>query len=313
LALEVPKVTYSGKVREITLGSGDKSFTIGGESAYPFYLFEGEMPQKPRIALEVLDTVSDDFPQALKDVFGDALNDPVEWAKKCVEFGADAVCLRLVSIDPNTDDTSADDAAALVKKVADAVDVPLIVWGCTNEPKDGEVLRKVAETIDDKSIIIGPVAEGNYKTIGAGAIAYGHTVVASTPIDVNLAKQLNILLEQLGVPDDKIIIDPTTGSLGYGLEYCFSVMERDRMAALTQGDDKLAYPIINMVGFETWKVKESKVSAEEMPELGDAKSRGILMETMTATICLMAGSDLLVLRHPESLKLAREMIDELTN
>jgi len=313
LALETPKVNYSGKVREITLGSGDKSMVVGGETSYPFYLFEGEMPNKPRIALEILDAAPDDWPAALTDIYGDVMNDPVAWAKKCVELGADAVCIRLASIDPNTTDVPADQAAETVKKVAEAIDVPLIVWGCTSEAKDGETLRKIAETVDNKPLILGPVAEGNYKTIGAGAIAYGHTVVASTPIDVNLAKQLNILLEQLGVPADRIIIDPTTGSLGYGLEYCYSVMERDRMAALTQGDEKLAYPIINMVGGETWKVKESKISAEEAPELGDPKKRGILMETMTATISLMAGGDLLVLRHPESMKLLREMIDELTN
>ena len=312
MALETPKVNYSGKVREITLGSGDKSLVVGGETAYPFYLFEGDMPHKPRIALEILDAAPDDWPPALTDVYGDVMNDPVAWAKKCVELGADAVCIRLVSTDPNTTNAPADEAAQTVKKVAEAIDVPLIVWGCANEAKDGETLRKIAETVENKPLILGPVIEGNYKTIGAGAIAYGHTVIASTPIDVNLAKQLNILLEQLGVPADRIVIDPTTGSLGYGLEYCYSVMERDRMAALTQGDEKLAYPIINMVGGEAWKVKESKISAEEAPELGNAQKRGILMETMTATICLMAGSDLLVLRHPESMKLLREMIDELS-
>ncbi len=312
MALETPKVNYSGKVKEITLGAGDKSFVVGGETSYPYYLFEGDMPNKPKIALEILDSAPEDWPAALTDIYGDVMGDPVAWAKKCVELGADAVCIRLMSIDPNGKNVSADDAAAIVKNVAEAIDVPLIVWGCTNDEKDGETLRKVAETVENKPLILGPVVEGNYKTIGAGAIAYGHTVVASTPIDVNLAKQLNILLEQLGVPADKVIIDPTTGSLGYGMEYCYSVMERVRMAALTQGDDKLAYPFINMVGGETWKVKESKIGPDEAPELGDPQKRGILMETMTATISLMAGGDLLVLRHPESMKLLRETIDELS-
>lgn len=312
MALETPKVTYSGKVREIALGKGDKSFTVGGETAFPFYLFEGKMPNKPRIALEILDIAPEDWAPALAKVYSDVMNDPVAWAKKCASLGADAVCIRLVSIDPNGKNASSDAAAALVKKVSDAIDLPLIVWGCANEAKDGETLRKVCEAVDNKPLCIGPVAEGNYKTIGAGAIAYKHTVIASTPIDVNLAKQLNILLEQLGVPADKILIDPTTGSLGYGLEYSYSVMERDRMAAVTQGDDKLAYPLLNMVGGETWKVKESKISSDEAPNMGDAEKRGILMEVVTATIALMAGSDILVLRHPDSMKLIRELINELS-
>ncbi len=312
MALEIPKVSYTGKVAEITVGDTDKAFKVGGETAYPFYLFEGEMPNKPAMALEIFDNAPDDWAAPLNDVYGDVMGDPVAWAKKCVELGADAVCLRLASIDPNTTDAPADQAAETVKKVADAIDVPLIVWGVANDEKDGEVLRKVAETVENKHLILGPVAEGNYKTIGAGAIGYGHTVVASTPIDVNLAKQLNILLDQLGVSSEKILMDPTTGALGYGLEYCYSVMERDRMAALTQGDEKLAYPLVNTLGFEVWKTKEAKQSEEEAPDLGDPKNRGVMMESITAVLTLLAGSDIMVLRHPDSMKLVRELIDELT-
>ncbi len=312
MALEIPKISYTGKIRDITLGAGDKAVTVGGASAYPFHLFEGEMPHKPRIAIEVLDDAPDDWPPALTDIYGDVLNDPVAWAKKCIELGADAVCLRLVSIDPNTRNAPAEEAAQLVKKVSDAIDVPLIVWGCANDEKDGETLRKIAETVEDKPLILGPVTENNYKTIGAGAIGYGHTVIASTPIDINLAKQLNVLLEQLGVPESKLLIDPTTGGLGYGLEYCYSVMERIEMAGLTQGDDKLAFPLLNMIGGEVWKTKEAKVGTDEAPDLGDPLKRGIIMEAITAVLCLLAGSDVLVLRHPETMKLIREIADELT-
>jgi len=312
LALEIPKVNYTGKVREIPVGDTDKAFKVGGETSYPFHLFEGEMPNKPRVALEIFDTAPDDWPPALTEIYGDVMGDPVAWAKKCVELGADAVCLRLVSTDPNGANASAEQAAETAKKVAEAIDVPLIVWGVANDEKDSEVLRKVAETVENKKLLLGPVAEGNYKVIGAGAIGFGHTVVASTPIDVNLAKQLNILLDQLGVPPEKILMDPTTGALGYGLEYCYSVMERDRMAALTQGDEKLAYPLLNNIGFEVWKTKEAKQSEEEAPELGNPENRGVMMETITAVLSLLAGSDIMVLRHPESMKLVRELIDELT-
>jgi acetyl-CoA decarbonylase/synthase complex subunit delta len=196
--------------------------------------------------------------------------------------------------------------------VADAIDVPLIVWGTANHEKDTEVLRQVAELCQQKNLIIGPVEEGDHKRIGAAALAYHHTVVASTPIDINLAKQLNILLGNLGVPDDLLVIDPTVSSIGYGIEYCYSVMERMRMAGLTQQDDKLQSPIICNISKEVWKTKEAKTPTKDDPTLGDAKKRGILMEAMSCMVLLMAGGDVLVMRHPEAIKLVKELIAELT-
>ena len=170
-------------------------------------------------------------------------------------------------------------------------------------------MRKVAEACEGKNLILGPVTEGNYKQIGATAIGYQHTVIASTPIDINLAKQLNILLSNLGVPDERLIIDPTTGGLGYGLEYTFSVIERLRMAALTQQDDKLQFPIVCNLAEEVWKTKEAKTGDD--PKLGDAKKRGISMESITAVTLLMAGADILIMRHPESMERVRNIIKEL--
>jgi acetyl-CoA decarbonylase/synthase complex subunit delta len=312
LAFEIPKITYSGKIKEVKLGKGPKTLTVGGETAYPFHLFEGEMPHPPQIAMEVYDTVPDDWPEAALEPFKEVVNDPVAWAKKCVEnFGAQLICLQLVSTDPNGLNRSSDEAAQTTKRVASAVDVPVIVWGSGNADKDTEVLRKVAEICDGMNLVIGPLVESNYKQVGAGAIGYKHTAIASTPIDINLAKQLNILLGNLGVPDEQIIVDPTTGGLGYGIEYTYSVMERDRMAALTQQDERLQFPIICNLAKEVWKTKEAKMSAEESTPLGDPKKRGILMEAVTAIMLLLAGADVLVMRHPEAIKLVHEMISEL--
>ena len=309
MAFEIPKITYTGKIKEVTLGKAPKAVTVGGETAYPFYLFEGEMPHPPRIAMEVYDIVPDDWPEAALEPFRDVVNDPVAWAKKCIEtYGADLIALQLVSTDPNGFNRSGDEAAKTAKKVASAVDVPVIVWGSGNADKDADVLRKVAEVCDGMNLVIGPLVEGNYKQVGAGAIGYKHTAAASSPIDINLAKQLNILLGNLGVPDGQIIVDPTTGGLGYGIEYTYSVMERDRMAALTQQDEKLQFPILCNMAREVWKTKEAKI--EDMPSLGDAKKRGILMEAITGIVLLMAGADVLVMRHPEAIKLVREMIDD---
>jgi acetyl-CoA decarbonylase/synthase complex subunit delta len=185
------------------------------------------------------------------------------------------------------------------------------VWGCVNDEKDALLLRRVAEVCEGKNIAVGPVVDKNYKQIGAMAIGYKQSVMASSPIDVNLAKQLNILLGNLGVPDDRVIVDPTTGGLGYGLEYTYSVIERDRMAALTQEDVKLQSPIVCNMAHEVWKTKETKLTTEENPKLGDAKKRSILMESVTAMTLLTAGADILIMRHPDAVALVKDMINEL--
>ncbi|MET0039243.1 MAG: acetyl-CoA decarbonylase/synthase complex subunit delta, partial [Dehalococcoides mccartyi] len=195
MPFETPKTNYNGRIKEITLGEGPKAVTVGGETSMPFYLFEGEMPRKPKIAMEIQDTPPEDWPEDVLKPFGDAVNNPVSWAKKCVDtYGAELICLQLESTDPNGLDRSAEESAKIVREVADAVDVPLIVWGTANHEKDTEVLRKASEACPDKKLILGPVEEGDYKKIAAQAMAYKHTIIASSPIDINLAKQLNILL-----------------------------------------------------------------------------------------------------------------------
>ena len=311
MAFEIPKATYSGKINPVSIGKNNP-ITLGGEDSYPFYLFEGKLPHPPRIAMEIWDMRPDDWPDSALAPYQDVLDDPAAWASKCVkDFGAEAIVIQLKSTDPNGLDKGPEEATQTVQKVLKAVDVPVIIWGSGNEKKDADVLRKISEDCQGANLTLGPVAEGNHKQIGASAMAYKHTVISSTPIDVNLAKQLNILLENLGVPKERIIVDPTTGGLGYGLEYSYSVMERIRMAALAQEDDKLQYALINNVGNEVWKSKEAKLTTEEAPTLGEAAKRGVLMEAVAAVTYLLAGSDLLILRHPETAKLVRKFIDLL--
>lgn len=314
MGFEITKETYAGSIKGITIGKGDNTLTVGGQTSYPFYQFEGKMPNKPVIAMEIWDIVPEDWPEAALAPFKDVVSDPAAWAKKCVDvYGAQAIVLQLKSTDPNDKDATPDQAAATVKKVLAAINVPLIVWGCAVPTKDGEVLKKVCEVCDGENLIIGPVEEKNYKGIGAAAMGYGHTVISSSPIDVNLAKQVNILLENLGVSLDKVIVDPTTGGLGYGLEYSYSVMERLSQAAMTQGDDKLQNPMINNLGNEVWKCKEAKQTVADAPELGDPERRAILMEAVGAVSYLMSGSSILIMRHPESIKLAKSFIDLISD
>lgn len=314
MAFQPTKQVYSGQIREVTIGHGDKAVTIGGKAAFPFHTFEGAAPRPPRIAMEVWDKdPSEDWSEAAKAPFKDVLGDPAAWAKKCVsEYGAEIIVVQTKSADPNADNKSPAEVAEVVKKVVDAVEVPVVVWGVANHDKDVEVMRLVSEQCAGKNLAISPVEEGDYKQIGAACLGYKHAVVASSPIDVNLAKQLNILLGNLGVTESSILIDPTTGGLGYGLEYTYSVLERIMQAALTQEDEKLQQPIITNVGNEVWKCKEANLSAEDAPELGDPNARGVLMESISAVDFLLAGSDIVVLRHPESVKLVKGFIEKMS-
>jgi len=314
LGFEIVKESYAGSIKPITIGKGDKAITVGGENCYPFYQFEGDMPNKPKIAMEIWDMEPSEWPEAAKSHFSDVLSDPAAWAKKCVdEFGAEAIVLQLKSTDPNDKDASPDDVVKTVKKVLKAVDVPLILWGMANGQKDEDVLKKVSESFEGENLVLGPVEEINHKGIGASAMGYGHMIISSSPIDVNLAKQVNILLENLGVPMDRIIVDPTTGGLGYGLEYSYSVMERLGMAALAQGDDKLQLPMINNLANEIWRCKEAGQSAKDAPELGDPERRVIMMEVVGAVSYLLAGSNILIMRHPEAIRLVKSFIDLLAD
>lgn len=312
MAFERPSESYSGKIREIELGS-KKKVKVGGEGSMPLYLFEGAAPNATAVAMEVFDAPHDEWPEAVKAPFKDVFDSPPAWARKVVdEYGADMVCVQLASTDPNGQDTSPEKAAQTVLSVASEVDVPLIIYGSGNVEKDPPVLKEVAEACAGMNLLIGPAQEDNYKQITAAALAYGHKVIAETPIDVNLAKQLNILISNMGMSLDNVVMDPSTGALGYGLEYSYSVMERDRLAALTQGDDKMQQPLICNLGKEAWKVKEAKISQEEEPSFGTAETRGFLWEAVTAQAFAMAGADILVMRHPQAVALLRKSIGALT-
>lgn len=312
MAFTAQKQSFSGKIREVKIGEGPKAVTIGGENTLPFHSFEGEVPNPPVIAIEVWDQ-KPEWPDALMEEYGDALNDPIAWAKKAVESGADIISLHLISADPNGTNRSVDDVASTVVAVADAIDVPLIVYGCGNLEKDADVLKKAAEVTQNKNVLLAQAEEENYRPITAAAMGYKHSVVSATPIDVNLAKQLNILINNLGLDFTNIVMGQcSTGSLGYGLEYAYSVMERDKLAALQQNDATMQVPLLANLGADAWKAKEAKTSQEEMPAWGDATKRGILWEAVTALAFVISGANVLIMRHPKAVELVKKSISELS-
>jgi CO dehydrogenase/acetyl-CoA synthase delta subunit len=298
---------YNGTIRETSLGNGDHTVKVGGSTTLPFQLFEGDMPHKQLIAMDIVDTKPDEWPETLSRHFADVMENPVAWAQKCVnEYSAEAICISLVSTDPNGQNRSSAEAAQTAADVLGAVDVPVIIWGCGNADKDTETLRDLTSLIGEKRACLAPLSDANYRTLGATAMAFNHPIVAASPIDVNLAKQLNILLENLGLPLDSVLMDPSVGALGYGIEYTYSVMERVRLAALTQQDEKLQVPFICNLGREVWKAKECRLPSDEF--LGDQEKRGIMMEAITAACMLLCGGEVLIMRHPKAINLTKSLI-----
>lgn len=305
MAVNIIKERWSSKVAEESYGVN--GLKVGGETTLPFMHFEGEMPNRPVTALEVFDMEPADYPDLLKKAFAGVLDDPVGWAKKAVEYGADMVALRLMSAHPDWKNASAGEVAKTAVAVANAIDVPLIVIGCGVDEKDGEILPVVAEALENKKILLGCATIDNYKPITAAANAYGHSLIASSPLDINLCKQLNILINEMGLPFDRIAFDPLVGALGYGIEYAYSIMERARIGAL-MGDKTLATPIVAFAGMEAWKAKEAKDS--DVMEWGPIEERAVLWETTTATTFALAGGNIMVLRHPESVRRFKNFISE---
>jgi acetyl-CoA decarbonylase/synthase complex subunit delta len=317
MPIEVPVDKWPGAVQSVTIGATAseggtraRTVTVGGETAMPFMHFEAEMPNQPVIAVEIKDRAPEDWSPLLLEVWGDVVDNPANWAKAVENSGSDLIQLTLSLTDASGETTTAEAAVSTVKSVLEACGLPLLVFGPGQVEIDNELLVAIAEATKGERLVLGICEDKNYRTIVATAMANDHLVVARTPMDVNLAKQLNILISDMGFPLDRILMDPTTGALGYGIEYGYSAMERLRLAAL-QGDKMTQLPMLVTPGFEAWKTKEAKVG-EGIPETwGDWEERGINWETLTAITLLESGADILVLRHPESIKRVKIAIEEL--
>jgi acetyl-CoA decarbonylase/synthase complex subunit delta len=312
MAFIPPKETYSGKVYVVDVGAETKKVVFGGENVLPFHTFEGITPNKPLIAYEILDIPPVDWPESVLKPYKDVSGDPVSWAKFCQDnLKAQAIALRLAGTHPDTENRSPEDAAKTVRDVLSAIDIPLIILGSNHAEKDASVLIAAAEAAKDRNCIIGKAQEANYKTIVAAAMANNHKLIAMSELDINLSKQLNILIAQMGFDKERLITDPMCSALGYGLEYTYSVMERIRLAALTQNDVTMQPPMLGDIGMYVWKVKETQASETDMPQWGLIEERGITWEAVTAMALLLAGAELLIMRHPKAVIAVESVIKEL--
>ena len=291
-------------------GTRTSTVTLGGAAALPFLAFEGTLGQRPAIAVEVWDAGTEDWPAPLKDAYGDAMADPAQWAVKAVEAGADLICLRLMGAHPDLGDKSPEDCAAAVKDVLAAVGVPLIIWGCGIDDKDNNILPAVSTAAKGENCLIGTAREKNYRTLVATCLADGHKLLAESPLDINIAKQVNILCSDAGCSLDDIVIFPTTGALGYGIEYVYSIQERGRLAGLS-GDRLLSQPVLCDVGFEAWRAKEAKAPPFDCVTDETREQWGVMWEASTAAVLLQAGAELIVMRHPQAINFIKSTLARL--
>lgn len=315
MPVELVRETWPGRVFTVTIGASAneggtraKTVAVGGHGALPFLPGDAPSPTRPVVAMEVMDAVPPDWPEVLRGPLADVLHSPADWARKAVEvYGADLVCLRLFSPHPDWNDTSPDKAAATVRAVLDAVPVPLIILGCGHAEKDNEVWPRVTEAAKGERCLVGIAVPENYKTLVVACLADGHSIVSESPIDVNIQKQLNILITEMGMPPDRIVLHPGNASLGYGLEYEYSIIERIRLAGL-QGDKMLSQPVMTIVGEEAWKAKEARLPETSMPAWGALVYRGPAWEAGTAAAFLHAGADIVVLLHPDAVAATKRMV-----
>src|SRR3989304_3201167 len=249
MAFTPPTESYIGKVCSLTIGVNDTATLFGGKNFPLFHGFDGSTPNRPLIAYEIQDIPPSEWPEQVRKPFDGVSNDPVSWAKFCQEvLKAKAIALRLAGTHPDGENRSPEDAAKTVRDVLSAINIPLIILGSNHAEKDASVLIAAAEAAKDKNCIIGKAQEANYKTIVAAAMAHNHKLIALSELDINLSKQLNILIIQMGLERERIITDPMCSALGYGLEYTYSVMERIRLAALTQNDTTMQPPMLGDIG-----------------------------------------------------------------
>jgi len=291
-------------------GTRGKTVTVGGETTLPFLTDEGAIPNRPVVAGTVVDVVPDTWPKMLTDAIGGVVNSPAEWAQKCVEqYNVDLISLKLLGPEPTGQNRSAAEAAATVKAVLEAIDVPLIIWGCGDEQKDNEVLLECSQAAKGERCLIGSATEHNYRTLAAFGTADQHRLISEAPCDINIGKQVNILLQDAGFKVEDVVMCQVTAALGYGFDYVYTIFERVRIAGL-KGDKLMALPQIANVGWEVWRVKEATAGEDVVPGWGKLSERGPRWEAATAAGYLQAGADIIALAHPDSIAMTRELIDE---
>jgi acetyl-CoA decarbonylase/synthase complex subunit delta len=300
---------FNAAIKEVVVGVGEKAMTLGGENVFPFYSFDGPIQNPPKVGVEISDLGPDTSVSGIASFYAGAEGTAEAAGRACQMPGADFVSVVLESADPNGKNNSIENCVALCRAVAEKVTLPLVIQGSNNAEKDKELFPKIAEALQGKNVLFMSAKEENHKALAVAVVqAYGQKIGAESSVDINLAKQLNVLISQAGVKNENVVMNLGSAAAGYGFEYIASTIERVKGAALAQNDTMLQMPVITPVGSEAWSVKEAVVSEEDFPEWGAREQRGIDMEIATAAAALSVGSNAVILRHPVSVATVSQFI-----
>jgi acetyl-CoA decarbonylase/synthase complex subunit delta len=303
---------FNASIKEVVIGTGETAITLGGENVLPLYSFDAPFKNPPRVGIEISDLGPNRELPGIAEFYAGADTTVDQVKRACEKSGAAFVSLSLEGADPNGANKSVEDCVALCREVAAVSTLPLVIQGSKNAEKDKTLFEKIAEALEGKNVLLMSAKEENHKAIAVAAVlAYKQNIGAESAVDINLAKQLNVLISQAGVTTPNVVMNVGSAAAGYGFEYVASTMDRVKAAALAQNDTALQYPIVTPVAPEAWSVKEAVVSEEDFPEWGPVEQRGIDMEVATAAAVLAAGSDAVILRHPASVKTVTKFIAEI--
>jgi len=299
-------IDFPGEIETIQfIRSNGKTCTIGGEKVPPFYNFLGldkRNPNPPLVTYDVFDMGSKMMlPKPIKQEYGEVLGDPAEWAKFAVnKFGAESITFHSLEIDPAMGDAPVKQSVKYLEEILQAVDVPVIIGCSGNKEKDVELFKATAAATESEVLMLSAADKATWEEVIPLAVKYDHNCLLWTSLDLNNQIKMNKDAIELGLPSNRIVMDPTCATLGYGMEYSFSIYQRMRIAGLL-GEKDLAYPISGGTT-NAWGAREAWMSEKQAPEWGLRQYRGPIWEIINALTLTLVGLDLAMMFHPVAAK-----------
>ncbi len=307
-------VDFPGKIETVEfIRSNGKKAVIGGEVVPPFYNFLGldkRNPNPPLVTYDVFDMGSEMIlPKPIKLEYKDVLGDPAAWAKFAVDkFGAECVTFHSLGIDPGTLDWPVSKSKKLFEEILQAVDVPVIIGCSGNKKKDVEMFQVLAEISESEVLMLSAADKATWEDVIPLAVKYDHNCLLWTSLDLNNQIKMNKDALELGLPPNRIVMDPTCATLGYGMEYSFSIYQRMRVAGLL-GETDLAYPISGGTT-NAWGAREAWMSEKTAPGWGLRQYRGPIWEVINALALTLVGLDLAMMFHPVAAKHLKDITNQ---
>ena len=307
-------IDFPGKIETVEfVRANGKRAVIGGEVVPPFYNFLGlnkRNPNPPLVTYDVFDMGSKMMlPKPIKQEYGEVLTDPAEWAKFAVDkFGAECITFHSLEIDPAMGDAPVSQSVKYLEDILQAVDVPVIIGCSGNKKKDMELFEATAPVTESDVLMLSAADKATWEDVIPLAVKYDHNCLLWTSLDLNNQIKMNKDALELGLPRNRIVMDPTCATLGYGMEYSFSIYQRMRIAGLL-GEEDLAYPISGGTT-NAWGAREAWMSEKIAPEWGLRQYRGPIWEVLNALSLTLVGLDLAMMFHPVAAKHVKDITSQ---